>query len=57
MIDLPKVVTVIKATPKKSMIEAALEPVHWPDEPTPEPEQPDPIPPREHGPFWRGTHE
>lgn len=27
-------------------------------EPTPEPtEQPDPITPREHGPFWRGTHE
>lgn len=27
-------------------------------EPTPEPaEPPDPIPQREHGPFWRGTHD
>lgn len=57
MIELQKIVTVIKATPKKSMADAAIEPVYWPDETAePDPEPPDPETPTEHGPFWLATH-
>lgn len=51
--------TVAHAAPRYTL-PPTTEPKNWPThthDPVPIPEQPDPIPAREHGPFWRGTHE
>lgn len=61
MIDLPKTIIVTKFTPpNRTWADDPLEHKQWPTQthdPVQIPEQPDPIPQREHGPFWRGTHE